>query len=194
MPSIRLRLSLVGFDRRHGNTVTPAKPPVATLRLDGREAIYVRANLLGLSKPGFYKLRIGPAFDGPNNMSNHVEFELRALTGRAERAEFHLRRIWEATTLGGRCQPLMRHIRAVLAEHPSSVAAFEQLGSCSINEGRKSAALSAFSRALDLLEKRLDDLYIATHAPHEVERRAARLRGNVAAPRAGRPLPPVLVH
>ena len=190
----RLSLRLAAFERRRERVVrSPADPPSVALRLDGGEAIYARATILGLSQPGVYKLRIGPAFEGPHNMTDVVEFELRALTGRAERAEFYIHRLWNAQELGTSCARIRSEIDALLAVHEHAVAAYEHLGSCAANEGRIPEALSAFSRALELLDQGLDDLFIDSHRPGQVERRAASLRETVATLRTGR-LPQPVVH
>jgi hypothetical protein len=191
-----LGLRFVGFDRIHdyGRTATsPAKPPTATFRLAGGEAIYLRASLLGLSRPGFYRLRVGPAFEGPMIVTNVVEFELRALTGRAERAEFYLHRLWDRRELGAGCRRVKPAIDTLLAVYPHSTAAYEELGACAVNERRISKALSAYSRALGLLDQRLDDLFIGTHRPDQVEQRAKSLKETVATLRAGR-IPQPVVH
>ena len=191
-----LSLRLVGFDRvrERGRVVTsPAKPPTGTLHLAGGEAIYARARLLGLSQPGMYRLRISPVFEGASNVSDFVEFELRALTGRAERAEFYLRRLWNAQEPGAGCRRTKPAIDALLAVHPNAIAAYEQLGGCAVNERQIKKALSAYSRALELLDQRLDDLFVNSHRPSDVERRARSLRETVATLRAGR-LPQPVVH
>jgi len=47
-------------------------------------------------------------------------------------------------------------------------------------------ALSAYSRALELLDQRLDDMFIGTHGSYEIERRTTSPRETVASLRTGR--------
>ena len=182
------------FTRRRGGSLPVPEPlprKVIVLRYSEEMSLFVKVE--GVAVQGQYKLRLRPAFSGPESRNETIEFALRPVSSKAERAELAYRSVVRAAE-DRNCRMVRQSARGLLAIHPFSASAHKWVGDCELKRGNRKAAIAAFERAHALLERQRDDLLIENYGEDAVKGRADDLRREIDRVRANRrPVGSVLI-
>lgn len=173
---------LVGtrFARNRGAGQVPEPLPAGKVfRLRPGELVSLFMKMDDVTVPGFYRLRVRPAFAGVNSLKETVQFALRPVTSRAERVELAFRSVARALQEGD-CRRLRRAVQLFLTIHRFSATAHQYVGECAVKERNRKEAIAAFDRARELLDNERDDLLIENYGSEAVQKRADYLRERVA--------------
>jgi hypothetical protein len=182
------------FTRRRGDSLpVPGPLPRKAIVLRYSEEVSLFVKVEGVTVPGQYKLRLRPAFSGPESRNETIQFALRPVSSKAERAELAFRSVVRAAE-DRNCRSVRQSARGLLAIHPFAASAHKWVGDCELQKGNRRAAIAAFERAHALLDQQRDDLLIENYGEDAVRGRADDLRREIDRVRANRrPVGAVLI-